>query len=279
MIKACVIGMPIAHSRSPLIHGYWLKRFGIDGSYERILVEPQDLGSFLENLDHKGYAGCNITIPHKETAARLVKHPDARARMIGSINTVFIRNHELHATSTDGMGFCDNVQSTIRGFSWNQKKLVILGAGGSSLAIIDEVLRRGAQHIAVCNRTLDRARNIADRFQTRVTAHHFADAENHFKDCDLVVNATSLGLSGKDPLKVNLEKLSPEAIVADINYVPLKTDFIRSAEERNLKTVGGLGMLLHQAVTGFELWFGRKPEVTPELYELVARDIDPDFRT
>jgi shikimate dehydrogenase len=278
MIKACVIGWPVAHSRSPLIHGFWLRQLGIAGEYQRIAVAPAGLEKFLIGLPQSGFAGCNITIPHKEQAAALITSLDERARRIGSVNTVFIKHGILHATSTDGVGFCQNVEETCKGFDWRERRVLILGAGGSASAIIDEILRRGVAAVSICNRTEARAKTLALRFGANVSAHGLAAADRLLAANDVLVNTTSLGRGDGDGLALPLHRLPPHAIVADINYVPLKTRLLSDAERRGLRIVTGLGMLLHQAVPGFELWFGQRPQVTAELYEYIAADIDPAFK-
>jgi shikimate dehydrogenase len=277
MIKACVIGSPIAHSRSPLIHGYWLNQLGIDGSYERVLVEPEGLADFLKNLKQNGYVGCNVTIPHKEAALPLIDQIDQSVKAIGALNTVYLSGGKTHATSTDGDGFLQNLIAHIPDLNLTGKTVVILGAGGSAKALIERLLRAGVKLITVANRTVARAEELRTTFGTKIVPIELRDLNLH--TCDLLINTTSLGMAGQPPLEIGLQELEPHAIVADIVYVPLKTELIKRAEARGLRTVPGLGMLLHQAVRGFELWFGVKPMVTPELCTLIARNIDPDYKS
>jgi shikimate dehydrogenase len=277
MIKACVIGYPIKHSRSPLIHGYWLRQFGIDGQYDRCEIRPEALGEFLTTLPTRGYAGCNITLPHKEPACAHITHLDDRAIRTGSINTVYLRNGETHATSTDGAGFADNICWRLQGFSFAGKTVLILGAGGTSRAIIDELLRRDAAHVILANRTHEKAEKIASVFGTAVTALPLTDLGSALGEAQLLVNATSAGIADRAKITVAFDKLRPGTVVTDINYVPLITPFLQDARIAGHVIVPGLGMLLHQAVTGFSLWFGKRPEVTEDLYGLIARDIDPDY--
>jgi shikimate dehydrogenase len=276
MIKACVIGSPIAHSRSPLIHGFWLKQLGIDGSYERVLVEPKDLGDFLKNLKQNGYAGCNVTLPHKESALPFIDHIDDSVKAIGALNTVYLSASKTHATSTDGEGFVQNLLAHLPDFNLTDKTVVILGAGGSAKAIIERLLRAHVKLITVANRTLTRAEDLNTSFGTKVVP--IEPQYLNLRTCELLINTTSQGMAGQPPVDIDLSALPPHAVVADIVYVPLKTDLIKRAEALGLRAVPGLGMLLHQAVRGFELWFGVKPVVTPELYALIARDIDPDYQ-
>ena len=278
MKKTCVIGYPISHSRSPLIHNYWLRQHGLDGLYEKREVKPEDLRYFLENLSVEGYVGCNVTIPHKEAALAIVPHLDELVKRTGSLNTIYFEAETLHATSTDGEGFYQNLTANSPDIDLTEKTAIILGAGGSARAIVDRLLRAGIGEVKILNRTRARAEELADIFGGKIIpidADRFADES---KVAALLINTTSLGLKGQPELEIDLSQLPSHAIVADLVYVPLKTRFLERAEARGLRTVGGLGMLLHQAVVGFEKWYGLKPQVTDELYRLVARDIDPDFK-
>ena len=278
MKRACVIGWPIAHSRSPIIHGYWLKLHKIEGSYERVPVPPEQLQSFLVNLQSNGFVGCNVTIPHKETALDIIQNLDDSVRAIGALNTVYVRDTQTYATSTDGEGFLLNLLAHHPQFSPANKAVVILGAGGSAKAIVERLLRAGVASITIINRTRSRAQELKDVFGEKLHVLPIDELPEVLKSCDLLINTTSQGLNGQDNVVIDLTSMPKHSVVADIVYVPLKTALITSAEVLGLKTVPGLGMLLHQAVRGFELWFGVKPVVTPELFALVARDIDPDFQ-
>lgn len=277
MIKACVIGYPIKHSRSPLIHGYWLKALGIEGTYQKVEVSPADLAPFLKGLPRSTYIGCNITLPHKEAASTLVDQLDDRAKRTGSINTVYVRDGLTHATSTDGQGFVANIRWRTPNYEFNGKRVLVLGAGGSSRAIIDELLRCNVAQIFLANRTLVRAEKIAGSFDAGILPLSLTDLTQVLGGVDLLINTTSAGIADDSNLDIAFEKLPRTALVTDINYVPLITPFLQQAEASGLPIVPGLGMLLHQAVTGFELWFGTRPTVTDELYALVARDIDPGY--
>jgi shikimate dehydrogenase len=278
MKKACVIGFPIAHSRSPLIHNHWLKIYGLQGLYEQREVRPDDLAHFLGNLAAEGYVGCNVTIPHKEAALSIISAVDDIVRRTGSLNTVYYDGGILKATSTDGEGFYQNLLATVPNTSLAGKKVLMIGAGGTSKAVAERLLRADVAEIKILNRTLARAEELCAAFgpRLRVIADDHFGAES--KDVALLVNTTSQGMKGQKELNLDLSDLQPDAIVADIVYVPLQTKLLAQAEARGLRTVGGLGMLLQQAVFGFEKWFGLRPEVTPELYALVARDIEPGFR-
>jgi shikimate dehydrogenase len=278
MIKACVIGWPITHSRSPLIHGYWLKHHGIEGCYERIAVKPIQLQDFLTNLKANGFAGCNVTIPHKEAALSAIQHIDYSVKKIGALNTVYIKDGKTHATSTDGEGFFQNLLVHVPDFDLSQKRVIILGAGGSAKAIIERLLREDVKSITLINRTMARANDIMAIFGNKIIVGESEKIADALRNCDLLINTTSQGMTGQPDLQVDLAGLPPHAVVADIVYVPLKTQLLKEAEAHGHRIVPGLGMLLHQAVRGFELWFGVKPKVTPELYTLIARDIDPDYQ-
>lgn len=277
MIKACVIGFPIKHSRSPMIHGFWLKHFGIAGEYTRVEVRPEGLRQFLGTLPEQGFAGCNITLPHKEPACNYVQNLDDRGKRTGSINTVYVRDGQTFATSTDGEGFVENILWRLPTFSFTGKTVLILGAGGTSRAIIDEMLRRGATHIFLANRTPEKAEKIAKVFAGAVTALPLTQLDKALEQTELLVNATSAGIADQAKIAVPFAKLRKEAVVTDVNYVPLVTPFLQEAKAHGHAIVPGLGMLLHQAVPGFELWFGKRPVVTEELYGFIARDIDPGY--
>ena len=273
MIRACVIGWPISHSRSPIIHGYWLKKYGIPGAYEKKAVEPENLESFLHNLAALGYAGCNVTIPHKEQAFQIAK-PDALARELGAANTLYLRDGILNATSTDGEGFIASLKADVPAVELAGKSALVLGAGGAARAIIQALLQQGVQQIDLANRTFERAQELSRHFGRRVQPLAWEKINDAMAGQALLVNTTSLGMKGQPPLLVCLDKLAPDAIVADIVYVPLETPLLKAAAQRGNPTSGGLGMLLHQAVRGFELWFGTRPEVTPELRALVEADVE-----
>jgi shikimate dehydrogenase len=276
--KACVIGWPVSHSRSPLIHGYWLERYGIDGSYERVAVAPEEVANFLRRLGDNGYAGCNVTLPHKQAAFRAVRCADDATARLGVVNTVFHRDGGLWGTSTDGEGFLANLSSHVPGWRAVHGNTLILGAGGAARAIVGALLDAGSRRLVVVNRSLARAQELARDFGPRIEPREWTEVVTVLADADLVVNTTSLGMTGQPPLALDLGPLPKSAVVADIVYTPLETDLLRRARARGNPVVPGLGMLLHQAVRGFELWFGRRPEVTPELHDLIARDIEQGFK-
>ncbi|MFO1122263.1 MAG: shikimate dehydrogenase [Hyphomicrobiales bacterium] len=278
MIRACVIGWPVAHSRSPLIHGYWLRSMGIDGAYGKVPVEPGQLADFIASLGTNGYAGCNVTLPHKEEVFRLVTVADEQTARLGSLNTVYREGGRTFGMSTDGFGFMANLRSTLPSLDLRNRKAVILGAGGSAAVIAGVLQDAGVSEIAVANRSLVRAQALADRFGPAIKPVDWERRASSLAEATLLVNTTSLGMSGQPPLAIDLSALPQEAAIADIVYTPLVTDLLVAARHRGHAIVPGLGMLLHQAVPGFEKWFGQRPVVTAALYDLAARDIDPDYR-
>ena len=273
MKKACVIGWPIKHSRSPLIHNYWLKQLQIDGLYERVAVEPNDLPGFIRNLKQNGYQGCNVTIPHKEAALSAVDIYDQIVRETGSLNTIFLTDDKIHGTSTDGQGFLNNILSYYPDYQIQGKTIFMIGAGGSAKAICQKLLEEKAETIWILNRTLERALELQQSFGSKIQIVHPNEIHHHLKTSDMLINSTSQGMISQPPLEIEIDNLPKHALVADIVYVPLKTKLITKAESLGLKVVPGLGMLLHQAVEGFQHWFGVRPEVSQQLYDLVAYDI------
>lgn len=270
--KAFVCGHPIAHSRSPKIHGYWLKTYGIDGSYVAIDVPPQALRGFIEDLRSGAFAGGNVTLPNKEAAFLLADRHDAAADAIGAANTLWVADGLVHASNTDSYGFAANLDENAPG--WDRRRIaVVLGAGGAARAVVHALKERGFAEIRIVNRTVVRAEELADRFGARVSAHRFDACRELCADADLLVNTTSVGMSDDRGIPADPAWLPDRALVTDIVYVPLETPLLAAAGGRGLKTVDGLGMLLHQAVPGFQRWFGRRPAVTKELRDLIVRDI------
>ncbi|OCP37298.1 shikimate dehydrogenase [Ensifer sp. LC163] len=271
---AFVTGYPIKHSRSPLIHGYWLKQLGIEGSYRAHEVKPEDFSAFVAELKQgtSGFCGGNVTIPHKEVAHRLADRPDDLCLELGAANTLWIEAGDVHATNTDGRGFVANLDERAAG--WNQcSTAVVLGAGGASRAVIQAVRDRGIKTIHVVNRTVARAEELADRFGSAVQAHPMEALSEVMTGAGLFINTTSLGMDGQDAPQIDFTVMARDAVVTDIVYVPLKTPLLRQAEEQGFTIVDGLGMLLHQAVPGFELWFGLRPVVDATLRQLVIDDM------
>ncbi len=272
-IRACVIGRPIAHSRSPLIHGYWLKKYGIDGSYTKQPVRPDDVVAFLRDLREGGLAGCNVTIPYKETAYAVAAEKTAAARAVAAANTLWLEGDRLVADNTDSVGFMNHLRSAAPGFDAGGCAIAVLGAGGAARAVIHAMLEAGAPELRVFNRTRDRADVVARHFGSRVKPHDWHDRVDRSRDVGMLINATSLGMEGTADLGMPLVQLWQACIVADLVYVPLVTPLLAAAQARGLAVVDGLGMLLHQATPGFEKWFGVAPEVTPELRALLVADI------
>jgi shikimate dehydrogenase len=268
---ACLIGWPAAHSRSPLIHHYWLRTLGIEGGYLIEAVPPERFAEFVARLSAHGFVGANVTIPHKERALALSK-PDARARAIGAANTLWYEGGELRSTNTDIEGFIDNLDACAQGWDGVEDALV-LGAGGASRAVVFGLIERGIKRVHLANRTIERARALADEFGANVHPVSWDAMSDLLPRAGLLVNTTSLGMHGQPALEVDTGLLPSHAVVADLVYVPLETPLLSAARARGLKTADGLGMLLHQAVRGFELWFGQRPEVTPELRALVEADL------
>lgn len=273
--RAFVAGYPIKHSRSPLIHGHWLATYGIEGSYEKIAVTPSDFPDFIATLKTSAspYHGGNVTIPHKEAACLLADRVDPLAEELGAANTLWREEGRLHAMNTDGIGFLANLDARQPGWDRAQRA-VVLGAGGASRAVLQALRDRGIAEIHVVNRTLERARELAHRFGAPIEAHGMDSLASLIDGAGLFVNTSSLGMDGSEAPLLPFEQMKSDALVTDIVYVPLKTPFLRQAEEAGLNTVDGLGMLLHQAAPGFEKWFGRMPEVTEELRNLVLADIE-----
>ena len=268
---ACLIGWPAAHSRSPLIHHYWLRLYGIEGGYSIEAIPPEGLAEFVMNLSKQGFVGANVTIPHKERALQLTA-PDARARAVGAANTLWFENGELCSTNTDVEGFINNLDASAPGWDKAEEALV-LGAGGSARAIVFGLVERGIRTVHLANRTLERAQALAGQFGASVQPAGWHKVGELLPRAGLLVNTTSLGMHGQPRLEIDVALLPAGAVVADLVYVPLQTELLAAAEARGLKAADGLGMLLHQAVRGFELWFGRRPQVTTELRALVEADL------
>ncbi|SCW73031.1 shikimate dehydrogenase [Ancylobacter rudongensis] len=271
--NVAIIGHPVSHSRSPLIHGYWLARHGIDGAYGVRAVAPGDIDSFLAAFAASGLVGGNVTVPHKEAAFRACAARDAVAEALGAVNTLWLEDGALHGANTDVHGFLANLDAAEPDWARALGEAVVLGAGGAARAVVYGLLQRGVDRVVVANRTRARGEALRDTFGPRVLPIDWRDLGGRLVGCRLLVNTTSLGMKGQPPLDIDLSPLSPDALVTDIVYVPLETPLLKAAKARGLATVDGLGMLLHQAVPGFERWFGVRPEVTAELRALVIADL------
>jgi len=263
--KTFVIGHPIAHSRSPLIHGTWIKAHGIDGSYEAIDVEPGALPALFARLRSGEFAGGNVTIPLKEPVFALCDSVDPLATTIGAVNTLVARGSKVHGFNTDFMGFLGNLDQRAPGWSTGLEEAIVLGAGGASRAILVALRERGVKKVNLLNRTADKATALARTFGDSVVAAPWDTFGALAPRAGLVVNTTSVGMHGSQFSDLALTKLPKSALVTDLVYVPLETPLLAEARALGLKTVDGLGMLLHQAIPGFEAWFGVRPAVTPDL--------------
>ena len=271
---ACIIGWPVEHSHSPLIHNYWLKTYGIAGEYRREAVPPDEFEAFVQTLAARDYVGANVTVPHKEKALAY-SLPDEQARAVGAANTLWIAGGFLHATNTDVEGFLNNLDACAPQWERGLDNAVVLGAGGAAHAVVYALLTRRVERITVVNRTPQRAEALRQRFLERLQVAPWEQLNDLLGEATLFVNTTTLGMAGQPELEADVGRLPSHAIVADLVYVPLVTPLIKAAKAKGLRTADGLGMLLHQAVRGFELWFGRKPEVTAELRALAEADLGP----
>ncbi|QPC86075.1 shikimate dehydrogenase [Mesorhizobium sp. NBSH29] len=272
-IKAFVCGHPIAHSRSPLIHGTWLTELGIAGSYEAIDVSPEDFPNFAAGLQQAGFAGGNVTIPHKEAAFAAAAVRTEAAELIGAVNTLWFDEGRLCGDNTDAYGFAANLDASAPGWATGSCA-VVLGAGGAARAVIVALQQRGFNDIRIVNRTVARAQELADHFGIGANAYGWNALSELLTDADLLVNTTALGMKGQETIAFDLSSMRSAAIVTDIVYVPLTTPLLAEAMGCGLRTVDGLGMLLHQAVPGFERWFGKRPDVTGSLRNRIVSDLE-----
>ncbi|TXN81223.1 shikimate dehydrogenase [Methylobacterium sp. WL8] len=273
--RAFVVGHPIAHSRSPLIHGHWLSEHGIAGSYERIAVAPDAFEAFFRRLPESGFSGGNVTIPHKEAAFALCDALSPRARAIGAVNTLVVgADGRIFGDNTDAPGFTAHLDQSL-GAGWPERAgtALVLGAGGAARAVVVGLAERGLARIVVANRTRARAETVAALAPGIATAIEWDTIPALMPEAGLLVNTTALGMAGNPPLDLDLAPLPANAAVADIVYVPLETGLLAAARARGLPAIDGLGMLLHQAVPGFEAWFGVRPRVTEALRAVVVADL------
>ena len=268
----CVIGWPVDHSRSPLIHNFWIGQHALAGEYRREAVTPEDFPAFVKELSERGYVGANVTIPHKEAVIALSK-PDDRVEAVGAANTLWFEGDTLCSTNTDVEGFLANLDQMAPNWDQGLDDAIVLGAGGASRAIVYGLLSRGVKTIRLANRTFARAQTMRERFGDRVKPVAWDEVGGLLAGAGLLVNTTSLGMKGQPALDLRLEDLHKSAVVADIVYSPLITPLLQEARDLGLRHADGLGMLLHQAVRGFSLWFGVTPEVTPELRAMVEADL------
>lgn len=271
MIKAGVVGYPVKHSLSPKIHGYWLAQLAIEGAYDLYEIAPENFADFLASLPEKGMVGVNVTVPFKEQAFQLVDSLSSEAEAIGAVNTIIVQEDgTLHGHNTDAFGFIENIRQSVPSFAFKGKKALVLGAGGAAKAVVTGLLNEGVEEILLTNRTKARA----ELFQKdRVTIVDWQEKGQTLAQIDLLVNTTVLGMQGQPPLDISLENLSSQALVTDIVYKPLETELLVAAKQRGNSTVDGLGMLLYQAVAGFNAWFGKQPQVTDILKEILLKDV------
>lgn len=267
---AGVIGSPIGHSKSPKLHGHWLKKYGLPGFYIPMEVAPDNLETVLRTLPKAGFVGANITVPHKEAALEIADLVTDRATLIGAANTLIFREDgKIHADNTDGYGFIENLRQGAPEWDPKAGPAVVLGAGGAARAILASLLNAGVPEILLSNRTRLRAEALQQEFGKRIRVVDWVQAGNTLEDAALVVNTTSLGMTGKPELRIPLDGLQKQAVVTDIVYSPLKTRLLQVAEEVGCHTVDGLGMLIYQAVPGFERWFGQRPEVDEDVRKVI----------
>lgn len=268
-MKAAVIGRPIAHSKSPIIHNYWLEKYGLAGSYEAIDILPDNLGDNIKKLVNANYNGFNVTVPYKQKILEVCDEIGKTAEEIGAVNTIIIRDNKLFGTNTDAFGFTENIKIAQPEFDFENKTAFVLGAGGAARAVIYGLKDRGIGRIKISNRTQGRAEELKSLEPEIIQIIQWDRRSEALSDTDLLVNTTSLGMTGKPPLEIDLSALPKEALVNDIVYAPLMTDLLIQAKAHGNKIVTGIGMLLHQARPAFEAWTGILPEVTAELEEKV----------
>jgi len=267
----CIIAWPAGHSRSPLIHNYWIKQHNLDAEYRREAVPPEKLTEFITHLREHGYIGGNVTVPHKQAVLAL-SEPDERAKAVGAANCLWYEGDKLRSTNTDVDGFLANLDATTPGWDRGLETAAVLGAGGGARAVVFALIQRNVGRVYVINRTAERAEALKKKFGARVHIAKWEETTGLLGGAGLLVNTTTLGMVGQPPLDINL-RCPASLVVADLVYAPLETGLLKLARERGLRTADGLGMLLHQAVRGFERWFGIRPEVTPELRALVEADL------
>lgn len=269
---AGVIGSPISHSRSPKLHAYWLKQYGIIGHYIPMDIASDDLEEAVRTLPRMGFVGVNITIPHKEHVLRLADLVSDRAALIGSVNTLIFRTDgKVHGDNTDGYGFVTNLRQGAPGWNPQSGPAAVIGAGGAARAVLASLIDAGAPEIRLTNRTKNRAEALQREFGQKIQVFDWVQAGNMLDGASTVVNASSLGMDGAADMRIPLDALSRDAVVTDLVYTPLETPLLGHARQIGCQTVDGLGMLLHQAVPGFERWFGHKPEVTDGLRQAVLQ--------
>ena len=265
-VLAGVMGWPVAHTRSPAIHNHWIAKYGLKGAYVQLPVQPERLAAAIRGLAALGFAGCNVTVPHKESAMRFMDELHPAARRVAAINTIVVQpDGRLLGMNNDGAGYIQSLRDADATWRADAGPALVLGAGGAARAIVVALLDEGAPELRITNRTLERAQALADDFGDRVKVVPWAERNEAMAGVSLLVNTTSLGMHGQAPLDVALDALPLEAMVSDAVYIPLETPLLAQARMRGHRTVNGLGMLLNQARPAFQSWFGVLPDVTPEL--------------
>ena len=276
---AGIMGWPVAHSRSPVLHGFWLHETGVDGAYLPLPVRPEHIEQALRALPILGFRGCNLTIPHKQAVLSVVDRVEPLARRIGAVNTIVVGpDGSLEGRNTDAFGFCECLHDAVPTWKATAGPAAILGAGGAARAVVAALADVGVTEIRIVNRTLARAEVVANDLavpKTRITIHSWEEVDAALRDAGLLVNATSLGMAGEPALTLDLSSLPPSTPVVDIVYVPLETDLLATARRRGHPVVDGLGMLLHQGRPGFEAWFGAPVQVTHELRAAILATLAP----
>ncbi|MFM1814403.1 MAG: Shikimate dehydrogenase [Pseudomonadota bacterium] len=273
-LLAGVMGWPVMHSRSPMLHNYWFEKYGLAGTYLPLAIEPGKLAPALKALHPLGFAGCNLTIPHKQEAMKIVDEVDDVGRSIGAISCVTVRpDGSLFGNNNDCYGYIESIKQEQPGWRADKGPVVVIGAGGGSRAVCYGLAREGAREIRLVNRTFERARRIADEFGAPIKPLEWSARNDAIEGAAMVVNTTSQGMVGQTPLEISLERLAPGALASDIVYTPLETPFLKAARERGNPTINGLGMLLHQARPAWKRWFDIEPEVTPELRAMIEKTV------
>jgi shikimate dehydrogenase len=269
-----VMGWPVAHSRSPLIHNHWIQQYQLNGAYGLFPVPPEKLHEAILGIKALGLAGCNVTIPHKVTAMQHMDWVDPLAQQMGAINTVVLQpNGELHGFNTDGIGYIQSLKDEDANWQADERPIVVIGAGGAARGIVLSLIHAGASHIRLVNRTNANALAMADEFGPAVTAVAWSQRHECLSDASLLINTTNQGMDGQAALDLDLAQLPESALVSDAIYIPLETPLLQQARARGNTTINGLGMLLNQARPGFEAWFGVTPEITPSLKQKLIDSI------
>ena len=267
---AAVLGHPINHSKSPKLHNYWLSLFNIGGYYIPLDIDPRNFENSIRALIDLGFVGANVTIPYKEKVLKIADKISDRAAIIGAANTLtFLQDGRIYADNTDGYGFLQNIKCKYNNWSAGEGTSVVFGAGGASRAILGALIEDGANEVILANRTRSRADQLRSDFGAKIKVVDWTKVQNYLSDASTVINATSLGMDGKEELPIPLQGLRKNTLVTDIVYTPLNTPLLENAGKRGCRTVDGLGMLIHQAIPGFERWFGVKPDVSENLRELL----------